>query len=287
MTARTIWLHLRVPFSFFLLPVFLFALSQSPRPDGWRAVGVLLVIHLLLYPASNAYNSYFDKDEGSIGLLETPPPVDRTLFTVAWALDLLALLIGAWIGWPFVAYLLVYGAISKAYSHPYTRLKKYPIVSWLIVSFFQGGFTYLMTLQAINNLTLSELTQPGPLLAAGICTCNLLAVYPLTQVYQHEEDARRGDLTMSRLLGVRGTFVCAILCFAAALAGFYVYFDGKPVFWLLPLCLLPGVIFFLRWFRRVSRDVGQANFRSAMRMTFLAGLGLNGFFLTLLFLSRS
>ncbi|MFD1142043.1 UbiA family prenyltransferase [Larkinella insperata] len=292
MTFRTVWLHLRVPFSFFLLPVFLFALTQSDALRSgaldWVRVAVIWVaIHLLLYPASNAYNSYFDKDEGSIGILETPPPVDKTLFYVAWGLDGLALLLGVWVGWPFVVYLLVYGFISKAYSHPAVRLKKYPIASWLIVSLFQGGFTYLMTLQAFDRLPVADLIKPQPLLAALLCTMNLLAVYPITQIYQHEEDSRRGDLTMSRLLGVGGTFLNAVCWFALSLVGFYRYFGGATMFWLLPVCLLPGVVYFLFWYRRVHRDVGQANFRSAMTMTLLSGTGLNFFFLFLLILTDS
>jgi len=287
MSFRAVWSHLRVPFSFFLLPVFLFALSQSPRPDWVRTVVVLLTIHFLLYPASNAYNSYFDKDEDSIGLLERPPAVDKTLFHVAWALDILALLIGWWVGFPFVVYLLVYGVISKAYSHPLIRLKKYPVTSWLIVSLFQGGFTYLMTLQAINHLSIGALLSFRPLLAAGLCTLNLLATYPVTQIYQHEEDARRGDLTMSRLLGIRGTLLNAVFLFTLILLGFYLYFGGMPVFWLLPVCLLPGIVFFLQWYQRVRSDVRQANFRSAMRVTWLAGSGLNLFFIFLLILTYS
>ncbi len=287
MSLRAIWLHLRVPFSVFLLPVFWFALSQSTAPDTFRVVAVLLIVHLLLYPASNAYNSYFDKDEGAIGLLETPPPVDQTLFYVAWGLDVLALLLGLFVGWPFVAGLFIYGLISKAYSNDRIRLKKYPVASWLIVGFFQGGFTYLMTYQAINNLPITDLLTLHSILAALLCTLNCLALYPITQVYQHEEDARRGDLTLSRLLGVRGTFVCAVAVFAVSLTGFYVYFEGKSPFYLLLAFILPAMAFFLIWYVQVHRDSNRADFRSAMRMTMLAGLGLNGFFLTLLFLSRS
>lgn len=287
MNFRAIWLHLRVPFSVFLLPVFWFALSQSANADSVRAVAVLLIVHLLLYPASNAYNSYFDKDEGPIGVLEVPPPVDKTLFYVAWGLDITALLLGMFVGLPFVVALFVYGLISKAYSYDGIRLKKYPIASWLIVSVFQGGFMYLATYQAINNLPLTGLITVHTLLAALLCTLNCMALYPITQVYQHQEDTRRGDLTMSLLLGIRGTFMCTLIVFAVSLTGFYVYFDGKSPFYLLLVFILPAVIFFIGWYVRVHQDAQQANFRSAMLMTTLAGLGLNGFFLTLLFLNHS
>lgn len=282
MTFRAILLHLRLPFSLFLLPVFWFALSQAVRPDWDRSLLVAFILHFLLYPASNAYNSFFDKDEESIGILENPPPVDQTLHYVAWGLDLVALFLGAFVGWPFVLYLLIYGLISKAYSHDRIRLKKYPVWSWLIVSLFQGGFTYVMALQALDNIPPAQLLTSQTLLAGLLCTLNVMAQYPLTQVYQHAEDARRGDLTMSRLLGVQGTFLCTLLVFSCSLSGFYVFFEGRSPFYLLLAFLLPTVLFFGWWYWQVRQDRSRADFRSAMLMTILAGLGLNGFFLTLL-----
>ncbi len=282
MTLRAILLHLRLPFSLFLLPVFWFALSQSVTPDLQRSLLIAFILHFLLYPASNAYNSFFDKDEESIGVLENPPPVDQSLLYVAWGLDILALLLGMLVGWPFVLYLLIYGLVSKAYSHDRIRLKKYPVWSWLIVSSFQGGFTYLMTLQAINTIPLDQLFTNKTLLASLLCTLNVMAMYPVTQIYQHAEDARRGDLTLSRLLGIQGTFLCAFLVFTCSLLGFYIYFEGRSPFYLLLAFILPAIIFFSLWFLRVRQDSTRADFRSAMRMTILSCIGLNGFFLTLL-----
>jgi 1,4-dihydroxy-2-naphthoate octaprenyltransferase len=280
---RNILLHLRLPFSVFLLPVFLFALSQSTLVApalAWWSFGI---IHLLLYPASNAYNSYYDKDEGSIGLLEVPPPVSRELLYTAWALDLLAVLMALWVGtgWAFVGYLVVYGTISKAYSHPAVRLKKYPLLSWVVVGLFQGGFTYLATVQVLGQLPLADLLQGRHLLPALICTSNLWAVYPLTQVYQHEEDARRGDLTYSRLVGVQGTFLSAALFFTLSFAGFVAYFlsygSGSTLLLLL-LCMGPVLGYFAYWWRAVLKDQQEANFRHTMRMNLYAGIGLNIFF---------
>ena len=288
MTVRTIWLHLRVPFSVFLLPMFWFAISQSASPDVGKSIAVLLIVHLLLYPASNAYNSYFDKDEGSIGGLETPPPVDKDLYWFSWVLDIAALVLGAWfVNWPFVLYLLVYGFVTKAYSYDGIRLKKYPILSWLLISVLQGGVTYTMTYISINDLPLSTLSDSKLLFGGLLATLNLMALYPVTQVYQHDEDARRGDMTISRMLGVRGTFVCAVVLFALSLIGFYVYFKGSYVVYLYLLFLLPAVVFFLRWFWFVYQDSSWANYRSTMRMMWISSIGLNSFFLLLIALTRS
>ncbi|GAB3891897.1 UbiA family prenyltransferase [Spirosoma agri] len=287
MTARTIWLHLRVPFSFFLLPMFWFAVSQSPSPDVDKSIVVLLVVHLLLYPASNAYNSYFDKDEGSIGGLETPPPVDKDLYWVSWVLDGIALLLGMFVNWSFILYLLVYGFVTKAYSHDRIRLKKYPILSWFLISILQGGLTYTMTYIAINDLPVSTITEPKLLFGGLLATLNLMALYPVTQVYQHEEDASRGDMTISRMLGVRGTFVCAVVLYSLSLVGFYRYFEGSYVVLIYLAFLLPAVVFFLRWFWRVYQDSSFANYRTTMRMMWISSIGLNSFFLVLIALTHS
>lgn len=285
---KNILLHLRIPFSFFLLPIYLFALSQSSAVDGIKAWWVFFILHFMLFPASNAYNSYYDKDEGSIGLLENPPPVTKKLLYTAWAIDLLALVLGlAWVDELFVIYLIVYGLISKAYSHPAIRLKKYPIISWLVVTLFQGALTYLAVYQAIiPNFQIFKLTHFQVLLPAFICTSNLLAIYPLTQVYQHEEDARRGDLTMSRVLGIRNTFLNAVFWLGLSGVGFLIYFGFTVDLLLLIAMLSPLLGFFAWWMWQVWKDESKANFKNTMWLNLLAGICLNIFFGLLYFLKH-
>ncbi len=281
---KNILLHLRIPFSFFLLPIFLFALSQSPHLDTAKAWWVFFILHFLLFPASNAYNSYYDKDEGSIGLLETPPPVTKELYYVAWAFDILALVLGwLYVSESFTGYLLIYGLISKAYSHPLVRLKKYPILSWVVVTIFQGALTYLAVFQSLNNLQTFESLIPQ-LLPALVSTSNLLAIYPLTQVYQHEEDAKRGDMTMSRLLGIRGTFMNACFWLLLSGGGYLGYFGFTFPLLLLVILLFPLLAFFGWWTWKTWQDERNANFRNTMWLNVLASVCLNIFFGILCFL---
>lgn len=247
MIARSTLLHLRIPFSFYLMPIFLFAVSLSPQPQLWRTLLSFFILHFLLYPASNGYNSYYDKDEDSIGGLENPPPVSRQLLYVSLVLDAIALLLGVLLGWVFVAGLFIYGAISKAYSNQHIRLKKYAILSWLLASFFQGAFTFLMTYQAVNDLPLPDVLQGRILIPAGLTTFLLMGSYPMTQIYQHAEDARRGDMTLSRLLGIRGTFVFTAIMFMLSVSGYFYYFHtyySAMHFLLFIAFLSPGLIYF-------------------------------------------
>lgn len=74
-----------------------------------------LFIFFLVYPASNGYNSYFDKDEKSIGGLKNPPPVNKGLYYTSLTLDLFALMLSYFKISPwFAGLLLVYGLASKA-----------------------------------------------------------------------------------------------------------------------------------------------------------------------------
>ena len=129
---------------------------------------------------------------------------------------------------------------------------------------------------------MSQLTDFDILLPAFICTSNLLAIYPLTQVYQHEEDARRGDMTMSRLLGIRGTFLNAVFWLGLSGVGFLVYFGFTFVI----ILLSPLLGFFGWWMLQVWKDESKANFKNTMWLNLLAGVCLTIFFGALCFLKH-
>ena len=285
---KNIILHLRIPFSLFLMPVFWFAVSQSQNPNWGIVGGLFLVLHLLIYPASNAYNSYFDKDEGSIGGLENPPPVSIKLFYVSWILDIVAIIVAYFLGgWILSFALIIYSSISKAYSNDKIRLKKYPIISWVTVGIFQGAFTYLTVIQAVDKIELREIWQNKYLFPAILSSLNLLGFYPMTQIYQHEEDARRGDMTMSRLLGIKGTFIFTASIFLFVTMGFFFYFQDTLIynfsaFAIYLLVMSPVLIYFNLWFLKVFKNENQADFHHTMRLNMLGSICLNLFFILLL-----
>lgn len=278
MNLRDIILHLRIPFSFFLMPVYWFAISQTTNLDKTKAIWIFIILHLFIYPASNAYNSYFDKDEGSIGGLENPPAVDKKLFWVSWIIDIIAVLLAiSVVDNMFGLMIFVYGLVSKAYSNDKIRLKKYPILSWIVVGVFQGAFTYFSIIMVFEK---NSHDLQNHLLPAAISTLMLWAVYPMSQIYQHEEDTRRGDTTISILLGVKGTFLFTALVFSVAFWGFYIYFS--PIdFMALLIFNLPTLLFFVVWFIKTLNNVSQANFKNTMWLNLLASVCLNAFYIWL------
>src|ERR1700722_9813632 len=131
-TSPTLQL-LRLPFSFFLMPVYWFALSQVVDRNWGRAVLIFIILHVLVYPASNGYNSYMDRDEGPIGGLAEPLQPTRQPCWVTLIMDGLAVALGCVIGIWFVVGLTVYILASRAYSYRGIRLKKRPFIGWLTV----------------------------------------------------------------------------------------------------------------------------------------------------------
>ncbi|MBO3272657.1 UbiA family prenyltransferase [Hymenobacter defluvii] len=276
---------LRIPFSVYLMPVFWFGLSALREPfSPWRAAGVFVVLHLLAYPASNGYNSYYDRDEGSIGGLRQPPPVSRELLHLVWLFDGLAVLGGALLSLPFAGLVVVYLLVSKAYSYEGIRLKKYPLVSTLVVVVFQGAYTFLMTQVGVGASPAAILASNNLLLAL-VSTLFLCGSYPLTQVYQHQEDARRGDRTLSLRLGIRGTFVFAGVALgvgAALLVAVYAQRNEWTHALLFLTATLPVVGLFGRWAWLVWHDASAANFDHTMRMNQVSSLCLSAAFVVML-----
>ncbi|WP_420580026.1 UbiA family prenyltransferase [Reichenbachiella sp.] len=263
------------------MPVYLFGVAVA-QPEDWVRVSlVFFILHFLLYPASNGYNSYFDQDEGSIGGLEHPPEATKNLYYWSLSLDLLALGLGLMIDWKFSLMLLVYGLASKAYSHPAVRLKKRAITGWLAVGIFQGYFILIMTVHGVSSVTFNLFDWQWQL-PALLSSLLLLGSYPMTQIYQHTEDEKRGDITMSLKLGVLGTFYFTGAFFFVSTLGFIYYFKEAysiQISHLFIILMFPLVGYFFYWFLKVRNDVSKADFRHTMRLNFVSALMLNLFFL--------
>jgi 1,4-dihydroxy-2-naphthoate octaprenyltransferase len=267
--------------------VFLFSVAISPNLNDSRLLWVFVILHLFLYPASNAYNSYFDKDEKSIGGLKNPPPVNKSLYFTALLFDVIAVVLGYLkISLLFAVMLLIYGLVSKAYSHPTIRLKKYPYFSWLITGLFQGFFTFLMCYVGINKFNIENSLLPHVLVPATLTSLLLWGSYPMTQIYQHEEDGKRGDITLSMKLGVRGTFIFTALLFSVATIAFVFYFINfytlQYAFQFL-LALSPVLLFFGFWFFKVTRNESNASYGYTMALNFISATCLSAFFIWFFF----
>lgn len=275
---------LRIPFSFFLMPLFLLALSQSEASIfSFNVLVSFFIIHLLVYPSSNGYNSYIDKDETSIGGLEKPPMPTKNLFYVTVLLDFLAVALALiLINTLFAICIILYIAASRAYSSKEIRLKKYPYIGFLIVVFFQGAFTYYMCYAGITDHALELKGSVLYLLVAS--SFQIAGAYPLTQIYQHQQDLKDGVTTISYKLGYAGTFIFTGIMFGITNVFYLLSFQTMNAlnqFYLIQLFFIPIVVYYIYWFAKVLRTQDAANFKNTMRMNLIAACCMNSCFVVL------
>lgn len=272
---------LRFHFSFFLLPVFLFACLVNPALHPGRTMLAFIILHLFVYPASNGYNSYMDRDTSPIGGLKDPMQPTKELFKVTLIMDAVAVLLALFISFYFSAGVLIYILVSRAYSYRGIRLKKYPLTGYLTVMIFQGAFTFMISYHGCH----SGLTTSIPVLPAVISSLLIGGFYPLTQIYQHKEDLKDGVKTISYTLGYRGTFILCGILYTLAIALLFVYFNSRgevEKFIVFSLLMSPVLFFFLKWGNAVWHDISTADFNNTMKMNVIASSCTNLTFIALL-----
>ena len=211
-----------------------------------EALWALLIWVVFLNGGTLAINSVFDRDEGDIGYLNAPPPLPRYLLHFSVALlaggQLLAFTLP-------VGFRLAYAvcfALSLLYSVPPFRFKAVAGVDWVINMWGFGTLTPYAAWAATGRPL--DLGHALVLLAF----CPLFAgLYPLTQLYQLEEDRRRGDRTLALIVGTRTSLVVALACtvLAFGLLGWAAVLLRVPAFLLLvPLAAWLAVL--LPWLAR-------------------------------------
>lgn len=272
---------LRFHFSLFLLPVYLFALSQVPGVHGWHAIFIFFLLHLLIYPSSNGYNSYMDRDEQSIGGIKNPMLPTKQLFWTSVIMDIVSVALSFIISIWFVAGVIGYILASRAYSYRGIRLKQYPVVGYLTVIIFQGAVTFFLVYHGCSV----DKSLEAPVLGMIVSSLLIGGFYPLTQIYQHEADKADKVTTLSYLLGYKGTFIFTAIVYIMAMGLLFYYFNRqseKNKFFIIATAMLPVLVYFFYWAGQVWKDYRAADYKHTMRMNVIASTCTNLGFLILL-----
>ncbi len=162
-----------------------------------------------------ALNSAFDRDEGDVAYLKSPPPPPRYLARFSLGLMVVGQLLALSLPARYAAVYAVCALLSVLYSVPPFRLKAVAGADWLINMWGFGTLTpyagWAATGVALDPARALVLLAFCPLFAA---------LYPLTQLYQLEEDSRRGDRTLAIVLGPRRSLDVALVAMLLAFALF-------------------------------------------------------------------
>ncbi len=163
------------------------------REQLGNALLALVIWVVFLNGGTLAINSVFDKDEGDIGYLNAPPPLPRYLLHFSVALLVIGQLLAFALPRGFqIAYAICF-VLSILYSVPPFRFKAVAGVDWVINMWGFGTLTPYAAWAATGR----PLDVGHGLVLLAFCPL-FAGLYPLTQLYQFEEDRRRGDRNPER-----------------------------------------------------------------------------------------
>ncbi len=195
-------LHLRPHYQIFILSGgYLLGGLYVVTPQWSTFLTQFLVVHLLLNGGVTAYNSWWDQDQGPIGGLEKPPPMQPWMHPASLALQG----VGLALAWPqglgYSSLYLLTMILSVFYSARYRfcRWKGRPWLSMVAVGIGTGTNTFLM-----GYLAAGGALRPRMAIAALGVAALLLSLYPVSQIFQVSEDTKNGDLTFAARYGVAG-----------------------------------------------------------------------------------
>ena len=162
-----------------------------------------------------AINSVYDKDEGDIGYLNSPPPLPKHLLTFSWVLLVLGQVLSFALPWGFrIAYAICF-VMSVAYSVPPMRFKAVAGLDWVINMWGFGTLTPYAAWAATGR----PLDLGHAVIFLSFCAL-FAGLYPLTQLYQLEEDKKRGDRTLALMFGLESSLWLATGSVILAFGGF-------------------------------------------------------------------
>jgi 1,4-dihydroxy-2-naphthoate octaprenyltransferase len=289
-SLRRAIIHLRLRFSIVLTPLFIWGVYLA-LPGHMSLMHVLLaylIVHVPLYGGMNAFNSYYDRDDGPIGALLDPPPVNHTVLYVALFCKLVALVAGLLLDLRFGLLVAAGILLSVLYSHAMFRWKERPLLAAICIFVGQGVLGVLWgwtAAQAGSPFSLATIWPSSSLNALSVlcAACWTLGFYPLTGVYQIENDRKNQIQTLAVALGVGGSFVFAAAVASLGGLGMWVVLFVRQDYVAMAisgLYLIGATIYTFRWYQRFTTLTTRQNQRTLMRLAYA-----NGLIFTLLFLA--
>ncbi len=277
--------HLRLHFNLLLSPIYLWGvlLGGGRLLDGRVWLGYLS-IHLFLYGGTTAFNSYYDRDEGPVGGMLTPPGVSPGLLPFSLAVQALGLPLALLVGRGFTLAWILLFLVFAAYSHPWVRLKANPAGALAAIALGQGALGFALGWLAVAPARgLAQATGTTGMLSTALVVTGL---YVVTQSYQTVEDRRRGDRTLPVLLGPQRALRLAVAALGAGGAVMLGWLAGRTgTGWVVALALFFLAVggWLLAWAARFDEAQVAANYRTAMR---LAAVTSGGFTVVIVALLR-
>ncbi|MFV1884416.1 MAG: UbiA family prenyltransferase [Balneola sp.] len=280
--TNQIWhfiVHLRLHYQFFILSGgYLLAALFLPEVNWTKYWIQFLNVHVLLFGGATAYNSYWDKDEGPIGGLKSPPKMTDWMWTVSLIIQFIGIIPALFVGFKFFVIYISSMLLFWLYSTPLARWKGNPILSIFAIGISTGTNSFLLGYLAggAESLSLNE-----GFIALGVA-CILLSLYPVSQVFQMEEDRERGDQTFAMKFGLKGVRFFYVIMYLLGLQIITYHLIQVDIilgiiFGVLGFFAFSGIVFILFRLKGVEEE-----YSLVMKIKLLASLSFVAFILSTL-----
>jgi len=243
-----------------MLTGFLVATGLSPGSWDLGSLALSLIAWVLLLNGGTlALNRHFDRDVGDIGYLQSPPAPPRYLGVFGATLMMAGAVPAYLVSREF---LLVYGIcvfMSFLYSCPPLRLKAVGGMDLIINALGFGSLTFLA-----GSLAYSSVLGTPILFFAGGFFLLFAGFYPLTQLYQYDEDLQRGDRTLVVAIGKKRGMEIAIAGVVLAFALFFIGANWRSLNALSLVLVLPLIAWgyvVIPWRVSIERASQESNKR--------------------------
>lgn len=219
-------IHLRLHYQFFILSGGYLLAGLFVEDVNWNQFWLqFLNVHVLLFGGATAYNSWWDKDEGPIGGLKSPPKMNRWMWPASMILQYAGLMWAVTIGWNYAIIYAVSMLFFWLYSTPMARWKGKPVLSLVAIGVSTGTNSFLLGFLAAGGYPINFFEDA---IAFGVAFI-MLSLYPVSQVYQIEEDSGRGDQTFAVKYGLKGVKLLFTVLFLVGSVivglGLYIHFN--------------------------------------------------------------
>lgn len=221
-------IHLRLHYQFFILSGGYLIAALFADSVKWDQFGLqFLNVHVLLFGGATAYNSWWDKDEGPIGGLKSPPKMSTWMWPASMLMQYVGLAWAMTVGWNYALIYAVSMLFFWLYSTPLARWKGKPVLSIVAIGVSTGTNSFFLGYLAAGGypITFSE-----DLIAIGVAAI-ILSLYPVSQIYQTEVDERRGDRTFAVRFGIKGVkwFFSVLFLIGASILSVMLYFQDEQL----------------------------------------------------------
>lgn len=225
--------HINIEQLTWVLPVFIFALSQSTHSVPFETVYMVFLLFVLVMPSIQLYAAY------SNGAAE-----GKLLLRASTVIQVLALVLALKGGLSLWILTLIFLGVSRAYYAPSICLKQYAIIRLLLLMVLLGGFIFVLTQFGIGS---PELLSDGMAIQA-----TSLLVGAIVSVVLLGEESRPNEGNIAQRIGVKFTLRMAgvLFLFGVIFMAMHFYANRQTMHFYLFMLFFAPVGAFYFWLAR-------------------------------------